>query len=396
MLKTIFDERFTHRKVLIRVDFNVPTDENFKITDDTRITESLTTINKIIDDGGIPILMSHLGRPKGARNPKYSLKPVADYLENHFGYDVIFAEDCIGEPAEKAVKKAEIGQLVLLENLRFYREEEKNDPVFAKKLSSLGDCYVNDAFGTAHRAHASTAGIAEFFTDKFAGKLILDELEYLGKAVQKPSRPFTAILGGSKISGKIDVINNLMDKCDNILIGGGMMFTFLKAMDLEIGKSLLEEDRLELAKDIINRAKEKNINLVLPSDTVIADKFAADANSEIVSVENIPNNKLGMDIGSETISLFSAIISQSKTVIWNGPMGVFEMDKFAKGTFAVAEALAAATTKGAITIVGGGDSAAAIAKMNFKRKVTHVSTGGGASLEFLEGKVLPGIKALEI
>lgn len=396
MIKTIDNLKFTHRNVLIRVDFNVPLDENKKITDDTRIVESLTTINKVIDDGGIPILMSHLGRPKGEKNPKYSLKPVADYLENHFGYDVIFVEDCIGDLPKEAVKKAEIGQLVLLENLRFYKEEEKNDIDFAKQLASLGDCYINDAFGTAHRAHASTAAVASFFDDRFAGKLIIDELEYLGKAVQNPKRPFTAILGGAKISGKIDVINSLMSKCDSILIGGGMMFTFFKAMGYEIGKSILEVDKVELAKEIIEKAKAENIKLLLPVDTILADSFSNDANIKTAKVSEIPADMLGMDIGPETIELFSKEITSSKTVIWNGPMGVFEMANFAKGTFAVANALAASTSNGAITIVGGGDSAAAIAQMNFKKQVTHVSTGGGASLEFLEGKTLPGLAALEI
>ncbi len=387
---------FTHKLVLIRVDFNVPLDENNKITDDTRINESLSTINKVIDDGGIPVLMSHLGRPKGERNMKYSLKPVADYLENHYGYDVIFAEDCIGESAKAAVKKAEIGQIVLLENLRFYKEEEKNDLEFARKLADLGDAYINDAFGTAHRAHASTAAVASFFTDRFAGKLLTDEIEYLGKAVQNPRRPFVAILGGAKISGKIDVIDNLMDKCDAILIGGGMMFTFYKAMGLEIGKSILEADKVQLASEILEKAKKKNIRLLLPQDVTIANSFSNDAETKIVPFNEIPADWFGMDIGPLTMATFEKEIVGAKTVIWNGPMGVFEMENFAKGTFSIAQSLAKATNIGAITIVGGGDSAAAISQMKFKNKVTHVSTGGGASLEYLEGKILPGISALEI
>lgn len=396
MIRTIDTMIFTHKLVLIRVDFNVPLDENNKITDDTRINESLSTINKVIDDGGIPVLMSHLGRPKGERNMKYSLKPVADYLENHYGYDVIFAEDCIGESAKAAVKKAEIGQIVLLENLRFYKEEEKNDLEFARKLADLGDAYINDAFGTAHRAHASTAAVASFFTDRFAGKLLTDEIEYLGKAVQNPRRPFVAILGGAKISGKIDVIDNLMDKCDAILIGGGMMFTFYKAMGLEIGKSILEADKVQLASEILEKAKKKNIRLLLPQDVTIANSFSNDAETKIVPFNEIPADWFGMDIGPLTMATFEKEIVGAKTVIWNGPMGVFEMENFAKGTFSIAQSLAKATNIGAITIVGGGDSAAAISQMKFKNKVTHVSTGGGASLEYLEGKILPGISALEI
>ena len=396
MIRTIDTMIFTHKLVLIRVDFNVPLDENNKITDDTRINESLSTINKVIDDGGIPVLMSHLGRPKGERNMKYSLKPVADYLENHYGYDVIFAEDCIGESAKAAVKKAEIGQIVLLENLRFYKEEEKNDLEFARKLADLGDAYINDAFGTAHRAHASTAAVASFFTDRFAGKLLTDEIEYLGKAVQNPRRPFVAILGGAKISGKIDVIDNLMDKCDAILIGGGMMFTFYKAMGLEIGKSILEADKVQLASEIFEKAKKKNIRLLLPQDVTIANSFSNDAETKIVPFNEIPADWFGMDIGPLTMATFEKEIVGAKTVIWNGPMGVFEMENFAKGTFSIAQSLAKATNIGAITIVGGGDSAAAISQMKFKNKVTHVSTGGGASLEYLEGKILPGISALEI
>ncbi|MCX7736558.1 MAG: phosphoglycerate kinase [Candidatus Kapabacteria bacterium] len=396
MIKTIYDVNFESKKVLVRVDYNVPLDENGKVTDDTRIKESLPTIDKIIDDHGIPILMSHLGRPKGERNPKYSLAPVAEYLKEKFGYNVIFAEDCIGDIAKNAIAKAEPGDIVLLENVRFYKEEEKNDPEFSRKLAELADVYVNDAFGSAHRAHASTEGVTKFFETKVAGKLLLDEIEYLGKAVKNPIKPFVAIIGGAKISGKIDVIRNLFSKCDTILIGGGMMFTFFKAMNLNIGKSICEDDKVELALQLINEAKEKNVRLVLPEDVVIADNFANDANTHLVPVTEIPDNWIGMDIGTKTIEIFSGIIKEAKTIFWNGPMGVFEMSNFANGTLAIAKAMAEATEKGATTIVGGGDSAAAISQMNFKNKITHVSTGGGASLEYIEGKTLPGIAALEV
>lgn len=396
MIKTIYDIQFESKKVLVRVDYNVPINENGKVTDDTRIRESLSTIDKIIDDHGIPILISHLGRPKGERNPKYSLAPVAEYLREQYGYNVIFAEDCIGEIAKNAISKADTGDIVLLENLRFYKEEEKNDPEFSRKLAELADVYVNDAFGSAHRAHASTEGVTKFFDVKVAGKLLLDEIEYLGKAVKNPVRPFISIIGGAKISGKIDVIRNLFNKCDSILIGGGMMFTFFKAMNYNIGKSICEDDKIELALQLLNESKEKNVELILPEDVVIADIFSNDSNFRLVPATEIPDNWIGMDIGEKTIDNFSKIIKEAKTVFWNGPMGVFEMSNFAKGTLTIAKALADATEKGATTIVGGGDSAAAITQMNFKNKVTHVSTGGGASLEYIEGKTLPGIAALDV
>ncbi len=396
MIKTIYNVHFESKKVLVRVDYNVPLDENGKVTDDTRIKESLPTIDKIIDDHGIPILMSHLGRPKGERNPKYSLAPVADYLREKFGYNVLFSEDCIGDIAKNTISKAEPGDIVLLENLRFYKEEEKNDPEFAKKLAELADVYVNDAFGSAHRAHASTEGVTKFFEVKVAGKLLLDEIEYLGKAVKNPVKPFVSIIGGAKISGKIDVIRNLFAKCDTILIGGGMMFTFFKAMNLNIGKSICEDDKVELALQLINEAKEKNVRLILPEDVLIADKFENDAQTKQVPVNEIPDDWFGMDIGNKTIDTFSQIIKEAKTIFWNGPMGVFEMSNFANGTLSIAQAMADATDRGATTIVGGGDSAAAISQMNFKNKITHVSTGGGASLEYIEGKILPGIAALQI
>jgi phosphoglycerate kinase len=396
MILSIYDTTFTGKKVLVRVDFNVPIDKEGKISDDSRIVESLPTIDKIIDDGGIPILMSHLGRPKGKPQPEFSLKPVADHLINVLGYSVIFAESCIGPEAEKAVNAAAPGDIVLLENVRFFKEETDNSYDFAEKLAMLGDCYVNDAFGSAHRAHASTYAVAKLFHERYAGKLMLDELDYLGKALAEPRRPFVAVLGGAKISGKIDVIRNLLDKCDTILIGGGMMFTFYKAKGYEIGKSLLEEDKIELAAQLLEEATRANVNLLLPGDVIVADKFENDANIRCVRFDQIQPDDIGVDIGTESRREFAEKILSAGTIVWNGPMGVFEMDNFAKGTFDVAQALADATSRGAVSIVGGGDSAAAIQKMNFKNKVTHVSTGGGASLEFLEGKVLPGIEALEL
>lgn len=382
------------KKVLVRVDFNVPMDENLNIIDDTRIRASHPTIQKIIQEGGIAILMSHLGRPKGKVNLKYSLKPVAERLGQLLNKEVKFANDCIGEEVKKLVNSLKEGDVLLLENLRFHEEEEKNDENFARELASLGDIYINDAFGSAHRAHASTEGVTKFFKENAAGYLMQKELEYLSKAVGNPERPYTAILGGAKISGKIDVITNLMNKVDNLLIGGGMAFTFFRAQGLEIGKSLLEEDRIEMAKEILQKVKANNINLYLPVDVVIADAFDNNAKTEIVDVNNIKPDWQGLDIGPKTIELFRSIILKSKTVVWNGPMGVFELDNFAKGTFEIAKALAEATQNGVTTIVGGGDSAAAISKIGFEDKVSHVSTGGGASLEFLEGKTLPGVAAL--
>jgi phosphoglycerate kinase len=382
------------KRVLMRVDFNVPLDENQNVTDDTRIRASLPSIQKVINDGGRLILMSHLGRPKGKPNPKYSLKPVAKRLSQLLGKEVKFAPDCVGEEVKKLADSLQDGEVLLLENLRFHEEEEKNDPEFAKKLAELGDLYINDAFGSAHRAHASTEGVTKYFAQNAAGYLMQKELEYLSRAISNPERPYTAILGGAKISGKIDVIQNLMSKVDNLLIGGGMIFTFFKAMGLEIGKSLLEEDRIEMAKEILEKAKNQNVNLVLPVDVVIADSFSNDAKSEVVDINSIKPDWQGLDIGPKTVDLFKSYIEKSKTVVWNGPMGVFEFDNFARGTFELAKALAEATQKGVVTIVGGGDSAAAIAKAGLEDKVSHVSTGGGASLEFLEGKILPGVAAL--
>lgn len=381
------------KKVLVRVDFNVPMSKETEglITDDKRIVESLPTIKKVISEGGRLILMSHMGRPKGEKNLKYSLRPIAIHLSELLNTPVLFADDCIGESTSAIVNDLQDGDILLLENLRFYNEEEKNNPEFAKKLASYGDVYINDAFGTAHRAHASTEGVTHYIKTCAAGYLMQKELEYLSKAVANPEHPYAAILGGSKISGKIDVIKNLLGKADKILVGGGMIFTFYKAMGYEIGKSLLEEDKIELAKELLAEAGSK---LLLPSDVVIADKFENDASFSTADADKIPADKIGMDIGAKTIAAFRDEILKAKTVVWNGPMGVFEMDNFAKGTFEIAKALAEATKKGAVTVIGGGDSAAAIAKAGMESAVSHVSTGGGASLEFLEGKTLPGVEAL--
>ena len=383
-----------NKRVLVRVDFNVPLDENLQITDDIRITSSLPTIKKIILEGGKVILMSHLGRPKGKVNLKYSLKPAAERLSKLLGKEVKLAPDCIGEEVKTLVNKMNGGDVLLLENLRFHEEEEKNDAAFAKKLSELGDVYINDAFGSAHRAHASTESVTKFIKQCASGYLMQKELDYLGTAIANPQRPFAAILGGAKISGKIDVISNLLSKVDKLLIGGGMAFTFLKAQGKEIGKSLLEEEKIDLAKEVLEKVKNSNVKFLLPVDFIVADEFKNDSPSMIVKADSIPSDKMGLDIGPESIKLFSQELENSKTIVWNGPMGVFEMDNFAKGTFALAQVLADVTSKNAVTIIGGGDSAAAISKAGLDDKVSHVSTGGGASLKFLEGKVLPGVDAL--
>jgi phosphoglycerate kinase len=391
---TIDNLELKNKKVLVRVDFNVPLDDNLHITDDIRIVSSLPTIKKIISDGGKAILISHLGRPKGKVNPKYSLKPAAERLEKLLGKKVVLASDCVGSEVKNIIDKMQPGDVVLLENLRFHEEEEKNDPDFAKALAEPGDVYVNDAFGSAHRAHASTEGVTKYIDKCAAGYLMQKELEYLGSAVSSPKKPYCAILGGAKISGKIDVINNLLDKVDTMLIGGGMAFTFFKAQGKEIGKSLLEAEKLDLAKELLEKVKKMNVRFLLPVDIIAAKEFSNDSPSEILPVDNITSEKMGLDIGPETVKLFTDEILKSKTIVWNGPMGVFEMDNFAKGTFEIAKALAEATANGAVTVVGGGDSAAAISKAGLEDKVSHVSTGGGASLEFLEGKILPGVAAL--
>lgn len=382
------------KRILVRVDFNVPLDENLNITDDIRITESLPTIKKIITDGGKAILMSHLGRPKGGPNPKYSLKPTAVRLSELLGKEVKLAPDCVGPDTKAMVDAMKEGDVLILENVRFHSEEEKNDPAFAKQLAELGDVYINDAFGSAHRAHASTEGVTKFIKISAAGYLMQKELDYLGGAITNPKRPYVAILGGAKISGKIDVINNLLNKVDTLIVGGGMAYTFYKAEGKEIGTSLLEVEKIDLAKQVLENVKKSGIKFLLPVDVVVASEFRNDSPAAVVSVDNIPSDKMGLDIGPETVKLFSKELKTAKTIVWNGPMGVFEMDNFATGTNAIAKALADATAEGAITVIGGGDSAAAITKAGLKNKVSHVSTGGGASLEFLEGKALPGVLAL--
>jgi phosphoglycerate kinase len=389
---TLADLDVAHKRVLVRVDFNVPLDEAARITDDTRITASLATIRAILDRGGRAILMSHLGRPNGKPKREFSLAPVAARLSELIGLPVPLAADCIGPEAERAVAALSDGNILLLENLRFHKEEEANDPAFAKALAALGDCYVNDAFGTAHRAHASTEGITHFISQCAAGMLMEKELRYLGAAVGNPDRPYVVVLGGAKISGKLEVITHLRSLCDEILIGGGMMFTFYKSRGLEIGKSILEEDRLPLAAEL--ERSPSGAPIVLPTDTVAATAFAADAPSSVVSVDAIPADRMGMDIGPATVADFRARILAAKTIVWNGPMGVFELSPFGAGTKAVAEAMVEATRLGATTIVGGGDSAAAVAQLGLSDGFSHVSTGGGASLEFLEGKILPGVAAL--
>ncbi len=391
--KTIRDIAVGGKRVLMRVDFNVPLDKQGNIEDDTRIRESVPTIKKILDDGGRLVIVSHLGRPKG-KSPEFSLKPTVGRLSDLLGKPVQFAPDCLGEETARMVAELRSGEVIILENVRFYKEEEANDMEFAKKLAAYGDVYVNDAFGTAHRAHASTEGVTKFISTAVAGFLIEKELKYLGEATENPQRPYVAILGGAKISGKIDVLENLMHKVDKILVGGAMIFTFFKANGLPVGKSLVEDDKLDLAKSLIDKAEASGVEFLLPDDVVVADKFAADADTKTVQVTDIPDGWMGLDIGEKTAARYRAAILDAKTIVWNGPMGVFELDKFAAGTVEVAKALAEATAQGAVTVIGGGDSAAAIAKIGLEKSVSHVSTGGGASLEFLEGKELPGIAAL--
>ncbi len=392
--KTLSDISTQGKRVLMRVDFNVPLDENKRITDDKRIVESLPSIKKVLEEGGRLILMSHLGRPKGKVNPEYSLAPVASRLAELIDSPVLMAKDCIGTEVMQQVLALQDGEVMLLENLRFHAEEEANDADFSRELASLGEVYVNDAFGTAHRAHASTEGITHYVQTAVAGYLIERELLYLGKALQEPERPFVAILGGSKISGKIDVLENLFKKVDTVLIGGAMVFTFFKAQGYEVGNSLVEESKIGLALTILEQAKKKGIKLLLPVDVILTPEISADAASYAEKISSIPENMIGVDIGPLTAETYRNEILSARTVLWNGPMGVFEIDNFAAGTMAVAKAMAEATAKGAITIVGGGDSASAIAKAGLANEMTHISTGGGASLEFLEGKELPGIAAL--
>ncbi len=390
--KTIRDVNVEGKRVFVRCDFNVPLDENGKITDENRIQGALPTIKYLLDHGAKVVLASHLGRPKNGPEAKFSLKPVAERLNQLLGGKVTMANDVIGEDAQKKVAALKNGEAVLLENVRFHKEEEKNDPEFAKKLASFADIFVNDAFGTAHRAHASTEGISHFVKTSVAGFLIEKELEVMGGALADPKRPFVAILGGAKVSDKIGVINNLLEKVDKLLIGGAMAYTFIVAKGGKVGMSKLEADKVDLAKELLEKAKAKGVELYLPVDTVIAQEFKADAESKVCETMAIPDGWEGLDIGPKTAELFAGVIKTAKTVIWNGPMGVFEFPKFAVGTKAVAQALA--DNPQAITIIGGGDSAAAIEQLGYADKVTHISTGGGASLEFLEGKVLPGIACL--
>lgn len=395
-MKTIDQLNFKDKKALVRVDFNVPLDDEFKITDDKRMRAALPTITKILNDGGSVVLMSHLGRPKDGPTDKYSLKHILGDLSRMLDLEVKFADDCIGENAANKAKNLFPGEVLLLENLRFYKEEEKGDVAFAEKLAKLGDVYVNDAFGTAHRAHASTSIIAQFFPDaKYFGYLMASEVENAEKILNHAERPFTAIMGGAKVSDKILLIEKLLDKVDNLIIGGGMAYTFAKAQGGEIGTSLLEADKQELSLELIEKAKAKGVNLILPVDTVIADKFANDADKKDVDSGQIPADWMGLDIGPKSVALFQDVIKNSKTLLWNGPMGVFEMENFQVGTKAVADAVVAATTEnGAFSLIGGGDSAAAIAKFGMEDKVSYVSTGGGALLEYMEGKELPGVKAI--
>ncbi len=392
---TIDDIVLKGKRVLLRVDFNVPMTPEMKVADDKRIIESLPTIRKILSTGASLILMSHLGRPKGRPDPEYSLKPVAEYLATLLNRPVLFARDCVGPEAHAMVAALKPGEILMLENLRYHPEEEANDPAFSKELASYGDVYVNDAFGTAHRAHASTVGVTRYLRPSVAGYLMKKEVEYLSKAVQNPERPYVAILGGAKISGKIDVIQNLMPKIDALVIGGGMAFTFFRAQGLEIGDSIVEEEKLELAKSLLAEMRTQKKRFILPVDCVIADRFENDANRKLVPVSRIPPGWRGLDIGPETVKIINMEVRRAKMIVWNGPMGVFEMPNFANGTMEVARLLAEATKAGAKTIVGGGDSAAAVAKAGFETQISHVSTGGGASLEFLEGRELPGLTALD-
>lgn len=389
--KTIQDIDVKGKRVLVRVDFNVPLDAEGNVTDDKRIVAALPSVKYLLEQGAKVILCSHLGRPKGKVDPQFSLRPVANKLASHLpGVKVAFAEDTIGESAKAAIAAMKDGEVVLLENVRFHKEETDNDPEFSRQLASLADIFVSDAFGTVHRAHASTAGVAAYLP-AVAGFLIGKELSIMGEALDNPVRPFVAILGGAKVADKIGVITNLLNKCDSLIIGGGMMFTFYKAMGYEIGSSLLDAESIDLARDLMAQAKEKGVSLLLPVDTVVAAAFAADAEHQTVKADAIPEGWMGLDIGPESAKLFAETIRGAKTVIWNGPMGVFEFPAFAEGTKAVAQACADCD---GTTIIGGGDSASAVKKLGFAAKMTHISTGGGASLEFLEGKVLPGVAAL--
>jgi len=394
IMKTLNDFNFENKKALIRVDFNVPLNENFEVTDDTRIVSAKPSIIKVLEDGGSCILMSHLGRPKGFQD-EFSLKHIADKVEDILGVEVKFVADCIGDKAEEAAANLEPGEILLLENLRFYKEETEGGEDFAKKLSKLGDIYVNDAFGTAHRAHASTTIIAQFFEDKKCfGNLLAQEIESINKVMETGEKPVLAILGGAKVSSKITIIENILDKVDHLIIGGGMAFTFVKAKGGKIGNSICEDDKMGLALEILQHAKDKNVQIHIPIDTVAADDFSNDANTQIVKINDIPDGWEGVDAGPESRKQFHDVVMQSKTILWNGPLGVFEMESFAGGTIALGDSIAEATKNGAFSLVGGGDSVAAVKQFGFEDKVSYVSTGGGAMLESLEGKTLPGIAAI--
>lgn len=394
-MKTIDNFDFEHKKALIRVDFNVPLDENFKVTDTNRIEAAKPSILKVLEDGGSALLMSHLGRPKGQSNPDLSLRHICDKVSEIIGVEVKFVTDCVGEVANNAAAELQPGEVLLLENLRFHAEEEKGDEDFAKKLAQLGDIYVNDAFGTAHRAHASTTIVAKFFPDKKCfGYLLAKEIEAIEKVMQNGEKPVLAILGGAKVSSKITIIENILDKVDHLIIGGGMTYTFVKAKGGKIGDSICEDDKMDLAMDILKQAKEKGVEIHLPVDVLAADDFANDADTKVVDVDKIPDGWQGLDAGPKTLQNFREVILEAKTILWNGPVGVFEMESFAKGTIAIGNAIDEATKKGAFSLVGGGDSVAAVKQFGFEDKVSYVSTGGGAMLESLEGKTLPGIAAI--
>ncbi|MDX8552459.1 phosphoglycerate kinase [Tenacibaculum sp. 1B UA] len=393
-MKTLNDFNFENKKALIRVDFNVPLNDTFEVTDNTRIQAAKPTIIKILEDGGSCILMSHLGRPK-AKEDNFSLRHIVSSVTEVLGVQVKFVDDCIGSTVEEAVANLKSGEVLLLENLRFYPEEKAGDVAFAEQLSKLGDVYVNDAFGTAHRAHASTAIIAQFFPEnKCFGNLLATEIESIDKVLNNSEKPVTAILGGAKVSSKIGVIENIIEKVDHIIVGGGMTFTFIKALGGTIGNSLVEDDKLALALEILAKAKENNTEIHLPVDAIIADAFSSDANTQVVDTNEIPDGWMGLDCGPKTVEKFAEVIAKSKTILWNGPLGVFEMEKFAQGTIGLGNAIAEATKNGVFSLVGGGDSVAAVKQFGFADKVSYVSTGGGAMLEMLEGKTLPGIEAI--
>ena len=394
-MKVLNDFNFEDKKALIRVDFNVPLNDQFEVTDNTRIQAAKPTIIKVLEDGGSAVLMSHLGRPKGERNPDLSLSHIVDAVSDVIGVAVKFVADCVGAEAEKAVAELKSGEVLLLENLRFHSEEEKGDEAFAEQLSKLGDIYVNDAFGTAHRAHASTTVIAKFFPEaKCFGYLLAKEIEAIDKVMATGEKPVLAILGGAKVSSKITIIENILDKIDDLIIGGGMTYTFIKAQGGKIGDSICEDDKMELAMEILEQAKQKNVNVHIPVDVIAADAFDANANTQVVDVDKIPDGWQGLDAGPDTLQNFKKVILASKTILWNGPIGVFEMEKFAAGTIAVGDYIAEVTKEGAFSLVGGGDSVAAVKQFGFENKVSYVSTGGGAMLESLEGKTLPGIAAI--